>query len=189
MKAELGSSLFIGHIEKAAKRALVWKLAFAVVGVLALFSGCSSVRVLDSAHLQRQVQAELLQLHPELSVQVRCASLEEPQVGDEVECQALIGNQSVQVDVVLAGVEDQLEATLVSTVRLVHVDAAALMAARQFESDLGIETALDCSQPVIALAEHDWVQCVAQDSSGRSRIVELSINEAGAVHARIDPRN
>lgn len=146
---------------------------------MALLVGCSTGRDLDREALEADIADQLVPDHPGLVSRVACPEIAEPSPGDAFVCQATLGEQAVEVDVVLGGTDDELTSTASIASRLVAASEVAALMAATFGDEIGIPTSVDCGQAVRALAAEESLRCDATDPTGVVRPFDVTIGADG----------
>jgi hypothetical protein len=159
--------------------------AVVAVAIAALVAGCSTERSLDRATLEAEVAAQLLPDYPGLVTAVTCPDLAEPAPLDRFDCQAMVGAQNVSVAVELGGTLEELTAAASVDARLVAASEVAALLSATFGDEIGIQTGVDCGQPVVALPEDEPVRCSAIDPTGVVRQFDVTVGADGALQLRL----
>ena len=158
------------------------RLALVVVAFGVVLSGaCATERTLDRSGLEASLVEQLLPEYPGLVTGVACPAVPEPAPAVTLTCQAMLGEQLVDVDVVLGGTEGELTSTASIAARLVAAEEVATLLATTFGAELAIPTRVDCGQAVAALPEGDVLTCYATDPDGVVRRFDVALDETGAL--------
>ena len=128
--------------------------------------GCSTERTLDRLGLEAALTEQLLPDNPGLPNKVTCPEVAEPAPAMTFMCQAALGEQTVEVEVVLGGTDEALTSTASIEARLVAANEIGALLAMTFGDELGVVTSVDCGQAVVALPEGDTLTCAATDPTG-----------------------
>ncbi len=146
-----------------------------------MLSACAGTTRLDRAALENEIEAQLLPGYPGQISSITCPEVDEPAPGQAFTCAAILGDQVLDVDVVLGGTDDALTSAASVDARFVASNEVAALLAATFGSEIGIPTSVDCGQPVIALPEGDTLICEATDPRGVVRSFDVAINAAGEI--------
>ena len=154
-----------------------------LVGLIA--GACSTENRLDRESLQAQIQAGLFPEYEGLVSTVNCPDFEDPEPGQRFTCAAQVGSQIIDVPVELSGSVDDLTADIGLDERFVEAREIAVMLAETFTAEIGIETLVDCGQPIIVLEPGDRLVCDARDPSGVTRSFDVLIDDTGRLELAI----
>ena len=105
---------------------------------LASLAACSTERRLDVETIEAGVFAQLFPEHPGLVSAVNCPELIGPMPGQRFSCATQIGEQIIDVPVVLGGDEENLTASSVLDERFVPAQQLADLLAATFTAEVGI---------------------------------------------------
>lgn len=152
---------------------------------LASLAACSTERRLDVETIEAGVFAQLFPEHPGLVSAVNCPELIEPMPGQRFSCATQIGEQIIDVPVVLGGTIEALEATVELDDRFVRAGEIADLLAETFTTEIGISTAVDCGQPVLVLEPGSALLCTAVDTSGAMRQFDVLVAADGTLDLAI----
>ena len=156
---------------------------------LVLLSACASGRTLDRVELESQVAVWIFPNHPELVEDVQCPVIDDPQPGDRFACSAAIGDQIIALTATLTAgpaqadgsPADQVRVELVSDARFVAAEEIAQLLADRFSAEIGIQTEVDCGQPVVVIEPTEPLVCVATDASGVARTFDVAVADDGTI--------
>ena len=170
-------------------RAWVPRALTIVVAALLLLAGCASSRTLDRAELESQVAVWMFPDHPELVEEVQCPVIDDPQPGDRFACSAAVGDQIIALTATLAAGAAQadgspaedLRVELFSDARFVAAQEIAQLLANRFSAEIGIDTEVDCGQPVVVIEPDELLECVATDASGVARTFDVAVGDDGVL--------
>ena len=151
----------------------------AVLVALAVCSACSVENRLDRESLQSQIQAELFPQYAGLVSAVNCPELIDPEPGQRFACAAQVGSQIIVVPVELGGTAEALTADIALDERFVEAREIAVMLAETFTAEIGIETLVDCGQPIVVLESGQQLRCDAIDPSGVVRQFDVLVDDTG----------
>ena len=147
--------------------------------VLLLATGCSEESRLDRESLQTQIQAELFSDYEGLVSAANCPELVDPVPGQRFVCAAQVGSQIIVVPVELGGTAEALTADIALDERFVEAREIAVMLAETFTAEIGIETLVDCGQPIVVLESGQQLRCDAIDPSGVVRQFDVLVDDTG----------
>ena len=151
----------------------------AVLASALIAAACSVEHRLDRESLQAQIRAELFPEYAGLVSAVNCPELDDPEPGQRFACAAQVGSQIIDVPVQLAGTPEELTAGIALDERFVEAREIAVLLAETFTAEIGIETLVDCGQPIIVLEPGQHLRCDALDPSGVTREFDVLVGDAG----------
>ena len=155
------------------------------IAALLVLAACGGERTLDGSQLERDISSRLLPEHPGMVRSVACPDTADPLPGMAVLCLATLGDEVIDVNVVLEGEPGALSARASISERFVAVNEVAALLAATFGDDLGLVTAVDCGRPVVLLAPDETVVCDASDPSGVVRSFDVSVDDQGLVSVHL----
>lgn len=155
------------------------RFGIALVLIALAITACSGQPRLDRKQLEAEIDAQLLSEYPGQISSITCPDLDDPVPGNSFVCAAILGNEVLDVQVVLGGTAEELTASASVDARFVAVNEIGALLAATFGDEIGIPTSVDCGQPVLVIPEGEAVRCAATDPSGVVRTFDVVIGEAG----------